>query len=295
MARLPSLAALRGVEAVARTGGFTRAAAELGVTQVAVSRQVARLERDLAVSLFERTPRGAVPTEAGARLQAALRGAFRDIEQALEAISTGGRQVLTVSVAPYFSARWLTPRLPRFLSRHPGVEVSLHHAYLPPDYRRDRIDLGINWGTGDWPDATAERVLKGDLTPVMSRALAERSPPARPADLARHTLLHEFEAAHWRAWFKAAGRAMPEHARLIRIDDTHALRRAILDGQGVGLLFEGMLEEDLAAGQLIRPFPISAEVGESYWLTTPKGREPPHKARLFRAWLRQEIAREPTC
>lgn len=264
------------------------------MTQVAVSRQVARLERDLGMALLQRTPRGAVPTAAGARLHATLRGAFHDIEQALEEIGADGRQVLTVSVAPYFSARWLTPRLPRFLADNPRLEVRLHHAYLPPDYRRDRIDLGINWGAGDWPDAKAELVLKGDLTPVLGRALAGAG-IGRPEDLARHALLYEFDAAHWRLWFEAAGSPMPPNARLLRIDDTHALRRAVLDGQGAGLLFERMLGEDLASGQLVRPFPVSADVGSSYWLTGPRGRDLPHKAKLFRTWLRREIAREPGC
>ncbi|MGE0213730.1 MAG: LysR substrate-binding domain-containing protein [Parvibaculaceae bacterium] len=296
MSRFPSLSALRTFEAVLRTGGFTRAAQELGVTQAAVSRQVARLEQDLGLRLLERLPKGIEPTEAGSRLSASLSRAFGDIARALEDIgASGDRQILTVSVAPYFSARWLTPRLPRFMGRHPEIDVRLHHSYLPPDHRRDRIDLGLNWGTGAWPGATSEMVLKGDLSPVMSRRLFERMQPRTPRDLARQPLLQEFGTEDWQKWFAAAGAAPPKTLKSRRIDDFHALRRAVLDEQGTGLFFVGLMEEDLASGQLVQPFPVTVDVGTHYWLNYPRDRALPRKAKLFRSWIRQEMAREPYC
>lgn len=296
MLRRPSLSALRTFEAVARLGGFTRAAAELGVTQAAVSRHMARLERELGMDLLVRGARGTEPTEAGATLFAALRRAFGDIEQALEEIGArGARETLTVSVAPYFSARWLTPRLPRFMGGNPRIDLRLHHSYVPPDFRRDRIDLGINWGPGDWPGTKSEPVLSGELTAVVNRSVFEDLAPKKPQDLARLTLLHEFDIAHWEAWFKTAGAKLPAEAKSLRIDDSHALRRATLDGQGAALFFVGLMQEDLASGHLVQPFPVTVDVGQGYWLNYPSERELPNKAKVFRTWLKQEIEREPYC
>ncbi len=296
MLRRPSLSALRTFEAVARLGGFTRAAAELGVTQAAVSRHMARLERELGIDLLVRGPRGTEPTDAGTRLFTALRRAFGDIEQALEEIGArGARETLTVSVAPYFSARWLTPRLPRFMGSNPRIDLRLHHSYAPPDFRRDRIDLGINWGSGRWPGTTSEPVLSGEFTAVVSRSVFDALKPKAPQDLARLTLLYEFDIAHWAAWFAKAGARLPQGAKGLQIDDSHALRRAVLEGQGAALFFAGLVQEDLASGLLVQPFPATVDVGSAYWLNYPSERELPNKAKVFRTWLKQEIEREPWC
>ena len=110
--RLPSLTALRSFEAVARHLSFTKAADELGVTQAAISRQVKALEAALSVILVVRGKAGNSLTDAGEQLFGGIHRGFDTIVQAIERISgSGNRQILNVSVAPFFSARWLTPRL----------------------------------------------------------------------------------------------------------------------------------------------------------------------------------------
>src|SRR5262245_35354236 len=229
--RFPSLSALKAFESVARTLSFTKSARELGVTQAAVSRQVKALEDELAVRLVARRPKGNVLTDAGEILFSGLYQAFGTIEQSVARITgSGAREILNVSVAPFFSARWLTPRLMSFFERHPDIELRLHHSYHPADHKREGIDLGINWGSGDWPGVKIEKVLDGSLTPVMS---SERHAPTRPTDLVDLTLLYEFDFEDWRLWFEQAGVPLNTPVKSLRLNDTHALSRAALDGHGV--------------------------------------------------------------
>lgn len=293
--RLPSLTALRAFEAVARTRSFTRAAAELGVTQTAVSRQVRALETALAVQLVNREPSGNSLTQAGEILFAGVYQGFDTIGRSVERITgSGSREILNISVAPFFSERWLTPRLMDFLELHPAVDVRLHHTYHPADHRREGIDIGINWGTGLWPGVKAEKLVDGAFTPVIAPALRTRlgSPPS-PEALAGLTLFYEFDIRDWQHWFAAAGTDMPAGVRSMRLSDTHALRRVALDGHGATLLFAGLIHSDLAEGRLVQPFPLTVNTGTDYYLNYPDDTPLPYRARLFRDWLLDEAALRP--
>lgn len=289
--RLPSLTALRSFEAVARTLSFTGAAAELGVTQAAVSRQVKALEASLSVTLVVRGKARNALTDAGEVLYGGLHRAFDSVEQAVARISgSGGREILNVSVAPYFSAYWLTPRLMSFFRRHPEIDLRLHHSYHPADFRREGIDIGINWGNGLWPGAKIELILPGDLTAVLSPALAAQAGKlTHPRQLLQLPLFYEFDLGDWKSWFEACGIAMPA-VESLRLSDSHALRRMALDGHGVALFFAAMMEDDLESGRLTRPFTTQVNVGANYYLNYPAEMELPSKVRKFRRWILEQTA-----
>ena len=291
---LPSLNALRMFEAVARRASFTQAADELGVTQAAVSRQVKRLEEEVGAVLFHRQHRSIALTRQGERLFRTVRRSFRDMATAVEALRPAGdEQVLTVSVSPYFSTTWLTPRLPSFFRLHPEISLRLHHSYNPPDYRQEEFDLGINWGHGNWPGIVAERVLSGAFTPLLSPRLVAGASRLRPVDLLGFTLLYEFELAHWRDWFAEAGVDLPRSAKALRIDDSHALRQAALDGQGAALFFWGLARHDVAARRLVQPFATRLEHGADYHLNYPRHAVRRPKVKLFRNWILGEVRKNP--
>ena len=292
--RLPSLNALRMFEAVARRASFTQAADELGVTQAAVSRQIKRLEDELGVALFVRHHRAIELTIEGNRLHDAVRRGFDEIGAAADEMqTTGDGETLSVSVSPYFSSAWLTPRLPSFFRLHPRINLRLHHSYDPPDYRQEPFDLGINWGRGKWPNIVAERVLTGAFVPLMGPRLVASSKALAPAELSRFMLLYEFRLDHWRDWFRQVGLTMPPHARSLRIDDSHALRQAALDGQGVALFFWGLARRDVATGKLLQPFTDRLEHGEDYYLNYPRYAARKAKVKLFRRWIVSEIRKSP--
>jgi LysR family glycine cleavage system transcriptional activator len=292
--RLPPLAALRMFEAVARRASFTQAADELGVTQAAVSRQIKRLEAELGVVLFVRHHRAIEPTAEGGKLYAAVHRAFDEIGTAVDEIETAeDSETLSVSVSPYFSSTWLTPRLPSFFRQHPRINLRLHHSYHPPDYRREAFDLGINWGHGNWPGIVAERVLTGDFVPLLSPRLARGKRTLEPAALLGLTLLYEFRLDHWRLWFKRLGLALPAQARSLRIDDSHALKQAAIDGQGVALFFWGLSRHDVATGKLFQPFAERLEHGEDYYLNHPRHALRKPKVALFQRWIASEVRKRP--
>jgi DNA-binding transcriptional LysR family regulator len=292
--RLPSLSALRSFEAVARTLSFTRAAQELGVSQAAVSRQMKALETVLSVRLVVRGGTGNVLTDAGEELYGGVHRAFEAIEQAVDRISgSQGREIINVSVAPFFSARWLTPRLISFFRRYPEIDLRLHHAYSPADFRREGIDIGINWGAGSWSGAKTELVLAGDLTPVLSPGLASKIGPLRhPNQLLKLFLLYEFNLDDWRAWFAMSDVAMPA-VDCLRLNDSHALRRMAIDGHGVALLFAELVADDLGSGRLVQPFPIKVNTGANYYLNYPADIDLPSKSTKFRMWIKEQIGRRP--
>jgi len=292
--RLPPLNALRMFEAVARRASFTQAADELAVTQAAVSRQIKRLEEELGAVLFLRHHRAIELTAEGDRLYQVVRRGLDEIGAMVEEMRQAGDDAtLNVSVSPYFSSTWLTPRLPGFFLRHPRIRLRLHHSYRPPDYRHEAFDLGINWGDGTWPGLAAERVLAGTLVPLLNPRRIGRTKPSEPAALLRLTLLYEFDLDHWRAWFRQAGIVMPSEVRSRRIDDSHALRQAALDGQGVALFFWGLAQRDIATGKLLQPFPARLEHGEDYYLNYPRHAIRKAKVKLFRKWIMDEISRAP--
>lgn len=288
--RLPSFAALRAFEAVARTRSFTRAAGELGVTQAAISRQVRALEQVLGVDLLERQAAGNVLTEPGRSLYSPLRDSLDRIEEAVRSVSSWPhRAVLTVSVAPFFSAAWLTPRIMTFITKHPAVDLRLHHSYEPPDHHRDRIDLGVNWGDGRWRRVSAEKILDGALTPVCSPAMAARFEElSTPAALLDAALFYEFSASDWMAWFALFDLHPADRLAATRIDDSHALRRAALEGHGLALICRTLVEEDLAVGRLVQPFDRTVDTGFHYFLNYPSDRELSSAAKAFRRWLLDE-------
>lgn len=287
---LPPFAALRAFEAAARHLHFTRAAEELGITQAAVSRQIKALEAELGITLIRREATSNELTEPGMVLFTSLRDSLDRIAHTIRMISSRPeRVILTVSVAPFFSSSWLTPRLMRFIKANPRIDLRLHHSYEPPDYRRDQIDLGVNWGPGKWTGVAAERLLDGSLTPLCSPEFLARSGEIRhPQDLIGKPLFYEFNPADWLGWFAASGMQLGQCPPATHLDDSHALRRMALDGHGVVLFFRSLVQADLASGRLVQPFSICVDTGAHYFISHPVNRELPSHARKFRRWLLAE-------
>ncbi|TQV83181.1 LysR substrate-binding domain-containing protein [Denitrobaculum tricleocarpae] len=289
---LPPFAALRAFEAVARTLSFTGAAQELGVTQAAISRQMRALEQELGVRLVERHPTHNSLSPAGSRLSVALREGMDIMEAGVRDVSSQpGQKILTVSVAPFFSASWLTPRIMGFIEANPGIDLRLHHSYEPPDYRRDQIDLGINWGHGQWPGVEAEKILDGSLTPVCApEFFGNRKQTLKPGDLIKQPLFYEFRREDWADWFAASGTTLSGLPAATKIDDSNALRRIAMEGHGIALFFRTLVEEDLAVGRMLLPFDVTVDTGNHYFLNYPSDRELSAGARRFRRWLQTQIS-----
>src|SRR5689334_20848898 len=148
---LPPLAAVRVFEATARHLSFTRAAAELGMTQAAVSYQIKLLEERIGVPLFLRRPRQVALTEAGQRFAPQVTEAFALLADAYAAVRGIAEGTLVISTIQTFASNWLARHLGSFHLLHPSLAVRLETQSRMVDFAREEIDVGIRSGGGKWP------------------------------------------------------------------------------------------------------------------------------------------------
>ena len=295
MARhLPSLSALRAFEAAARFESFKQAAEELRVSPTAVSHQIKLLERDLNQRLFRRRVRQVRLTEAGRILQAGLGEAFDRMATATaQCRRLTARATVTVGVGPILASTWLSPRLSRFWQRCPEIDLRLHHSPRAVDFRNSDIDLLIAWGAGDWRGVEVEELLRIRVTPVLSpQLLAGGEAPASPQDLAHYPLIHQRDHGAWQDWFAAAGLAPEAARRGVVIEDAHVGLQAAVAGQGIALGPLPFVDDELAAGRLVRPFALDVEPQGAYYLVYPKAALATSGCRQLRDWLVEEAGAE---
>ncbi len=291
--RLPPLSALRAFEAAARHLSFTRAAAELGVTQAAISHQVKLLEDQLGQPLFRRLTRRLLLTDAGQTLWPGVRDGFDRLAQAVqkvEASRDGG--VLTLSLTVSFAARWLVPRLGNFLKAHPEIDVKLTTTDRMVDFAREDVDAAIRHGDGTWPGLDSWRVICPVYTALLNPRLIKDQTLEKPIDLQRLPLLVESDDnVDWRAWFEASGCAWRPHRRMVEFDTTQMAVQAAIEGLGVALGPPEYFADELESGKLIQPFEVYIETDEAFFLVCPTGRAEEPKIKAFREWILAEAAK----
>ena len=286
--RLPPLNGLRAFEAAARHLSFTRAAAELNVTQAAISHQIRMLEERLAVKLFVRRNRTVLLSEAGQAYLPALRDAFDMIDQATDRLLRRDEtEPLVISSTASFATKWLVPRLAGFQALHPEIEVQLSTSFELVDFQRDAVDAAIRWGLGKWPGLSVERLFGQDLFPVCAPSLVKgRTGLKQPADLARATLLHTTTARDdWRLWLTAAGVKGVDPARGPVLDQLFTALQAAIDGVGVALGHTQMVERDIAAGRLVQPFDLTLPIEAAYYFVVPPSALKRRKVKAFHDWI----------
>src|SRR5512144_59858 len=282
--------AVRAFEAAARTQSLTRAAESLHLTHGAISHQIKALERDLGVALVARAGRGIRLTDEGERFATRVRAAFAELAAAVtEMTARANPRQLRVSVVPSFAARWLLPRIGRFLAAHPDVDLDVRANVAYVDFQRDDADVAIRYGYGDWPDLAVEHLLDDEYFPVCSPRLAHGRLPKKPEDLARYVLLRSSDEP-WKPWFDAAALDWPEASRGPMFNDSAHMMQAAAEGQGIALARRTLLGTDLQNGVLVRLFDVAMPSAKKFFLVYPARTAASAKLALFRDWLRHEIA-----
>lgn len=287
--RPPNFSALRAFEAAARHDNFSRAADELHLTHGAISHQVRALERELGRPLFVRNGKQVQATDEARVFARALAQAFADIAAAADAMRADTHaQRLTVTAIPSFAARWLAPRLGRFIDLHPAIEIVLQSSGQMQDLVRENIDVGIRFGKGHYPGMVVERLMGDVYYPVASPTYRGGALPATPQQLAQHVLLRSVEP--WAPWLQAAGLKLAEPAGGVMFDDMSLLIRSAVDGNGVALVRHVVAMQELAAGKLVRLFDLAVPSPDDYFFVTPPGAAARPQVMAFRAWVDDEIA-----
>lgn len=289
---LPPLNALRAFEAAARHLSFKDAAAELCVTQGAVSRHVQHLEEFLGLRLFERHHRQVKLTAAGASYSREARHALRHISRAtLHLTSSANDTLLRVKLPPTCAVRWLMPRLPLFHAVHPEISVQLTTSHGDVDFSRENIDVAIQYGSAAQENVTAEQLIREELVPVCSPRLMEGMPRVtRPRDLRRHMLLKSvLRRDDWPNWFCTVGlpRNFTTEGEIV-LENASLTYEAAAKGLGMALAQLAFIQDELEAGTLVVPIDRHLANPTGYFLLIPRERAQLRKTRAFRAWIMQE-------
>ncbi|WP_184655636.1 LysR family transcriptional regulator [Rhizobium soli] len=287
---LPSFSLLAAFEAAARSGSVTAAANELGLTQSAVSRQISALEKQLGVALFLRERQTIRLTLAGDAYAREVREALRRISNAslnLRANPSGG--TLNLGILPFFGARWLTPRIGRFLDLHPGVVVNLTTRLEPFDFRFDTLDAAIHFGSARWPGAALTFLMDEDVIPACSPDFLRKHAIRAPGDLVHAPLLHlNSRPDAWETWFRTAATEFDAlHGMLF--DQFATMVEAAVAGLGTALLPRFLIERELQQGLLVEAVAGGSMGTGQYYLAYPPDRATYPPLAVFRDWISREI------
>jgi LysR family glycine cleavage system transcriptional activator len=293
---LPPLSALRAFESAARLQSFSKAADELNVTPAAIIHQIAALEADLGVSLFNRRNRAVELTASARVLLPGLSEAFAGIQASVRRLrSHNDTGTVNVTASPTFAGKWLVQRLHRFQERYPDVDVRISATDTIVDLSRGDFDIAIRYGTGRYPGLIVELLLKNEVFPACSPHLLRGGPPLdTPADLLNHALIHDQQvdrdplAPTWSMWLKAAGVSDAAATHGLSFNNNVLALEAALAGHGVTLAYSTTAAADIAAGRLVRLFSLSLPDTFAYYVVTAPGALERPKVKAFRDWLRDE-------
>ena len=284
---LPNLSLLLAFDAVMREGSVTRAAADIGLTQSTISRLIQNLEEQLSLPLFIRHRKRLVPTEAAHRY-------YRDISAALDLIQRSSMSLianpeggtLDLAVLPTFGTRWLAPRLPQFLSAHPGVSINLTTKFSRFSFDAEPFDAVIYYGQDDWPDAAHLKLFDEKLTACASASFLAQTPVSTPADLGGMVLLLlPTRPDAWAAWFRGQGVSVPPQVNGMMIDQFSMMIQAAISGMGIALLPDYLARVEIAEGRLCPVLTPAVPGNGAYWLAWPLRKKELKPLQAFRNWL----------
>jgi LysR family glycine cleavage system transcriptional activator len=243
------------------------------------------------MQLFVRKIRSVSLTPVGASYAAEVRQSLDLLATATLAVSGQQSSVLTVSTLDAFASRWLVPRLFKFRRAYGDIDVRLSTSVKLADFVSDGIEIAIRYGRGQYPGVKTELLMQEDLSPVCSPALLQGPHPLRtPADLQYHTLIHDEFPIDWTMWLRMAEVEGVDPYKGPRFYSSEHVVQAAVQGEGVALGRSSLVDDDIAAGKLVRPFEFRLSAGLAYYLVYPPGALKRPKIKHFRDWIMSEVA-----
>lgn len=292
--KLPSTAALAAFDAAARHQSFTKAAAEMSLTQSAICRQIASLETFVGLKLFRRSRRGVTLTQAGMSYSAVVARRLDEVERdTLDLMATRGEGgAIELAAVPTFATRWLIPRLSDFAQRAPNVTVNIMPQSRPFLFEGTSFDAAIYAGDGHWPGTESMPLMREHLVAVCAPALIKPHTSITPAQFAPYPLLQQSTRPYaWRTWFDTHGVSHSHDLAGPRYELFSMLIQAALHGLGIALVPSLMVEEELAAGKLVVACDLPSAQDKTYYLVVPEWKADNPLLRAFSTWLADEARR----
>ncbi len=294
-----SLDLLRGFEAAARLLSFTSAAAELFLTQSAVSRQVQQLEQQLGVRLFERRTRALVLTEAGALYFREVAKALHQLREATEQVRARTAPIVRVTTTVTFASLWLVPRLAAFQSQHADISVHVVADNTVRDVERHSLDVAVRYCPPELVGTEAARLFGESVTPVCSPRLIKQRRISRPEDLMTLPLIELADPSgnvlwlSWKVWCEAMQLTGPSDGRGLVFSHYDQVIQAAVSGQGVALGRFPLVDQLLADGRLVVPLKgrqYATAQRRAYWMIVSPTARQRHEVKTFTDWLQAEVA-----
>lgn len=290
--KLSSLTALVALEAVARHRSISAAAREIGVTQAAVSRQIAALEEDFGRPLFVRAHRAVQPTAECLMLGRVLADNFYGMAEAIDAMRTTSKDVVTIGAPVAFSHLWLVPRLLRFRAVHPTAAFRVVSRDDRIDLDGGEADMVIRFGQGSFPDGDVVAKARDVILPVCAPGYAARQDLSAFPDCAFDLIEQDVPDRswyRWADWFAQTGTRPRQASATLRFTyftDTLAAARA---GAGIAMGWRMLLGDDLASGVLVRVGDREIISPAAYNLVVATGRRASSQVELVKSWLAAEL------
>ncbi|WP_282361186.1 LysR family transcriptional regulator [Pseudomonas sp. PS01300] len=288
---VPSMAALQCFEAAARHLSFTRAAQELHLTQSAVSKQVAQLEDMLRHHLFLRIRRRLQLTPAGALYLAEVNKILTQVDMSSRYILSYGQQteVLKVATQPSFGVRWLIPHLKGFGKRYPNIHLDICNEMEPFALLQNTADVVFFYGQGTWPGATCIELFGDEVVPVCAPELLQGHTLTEAGELAERVLLQSTSRPEaWHEWFLEQGLHSTNSYHGPRFDTFYMCVGAALSGCGVALVPRYLVEQELAEGKLVIPWPYAMRSSGAYFVAFAEHAAEVPKVRSLVEWIREQ-------
>lgn len=283
----PSLTQLRAFEAAARLQGFSQAARELNVTHAAVAQQVRALEARLSCELIYREGRGLKLTASGDKLAQALADGFGTIERAVADLANDtGKSPLHLTMTPAFATQWLMPRLGDFWTKHPDIPLLLHPEQRVVDLRRDRIDLGIRFGSGKWPGVEAELLASARYAIVAAPELLAGRNELSNREMSAMPWVIEQDWPEALAWLKERG-LKPDAMQITLMPNEELALAAARQGLGLHVEAIALVEQDVEEGNLVILSQITDDTLAYYIVTRPGPKRP--ELKTFVRWLKSAV------
>ena len=292
---LPRLDRLIAFEAAARLRSFTRAAAELNLTQSAISHSVKMLEADLGVALFRREHRSVHLTGEGRTLLNSVTQALNHLGAASRGLRATRPEPLRLYADVAMAQYWLLPRLARLQAALPGVLVDLIVSDSPSDALS--ADIAILQGDGVWPDRVSQHLFAEEIVPVCAPAYLDRFGPIDSVGaLASAELIDlKYDAwawANWSIWLTEMGVPHADLNRVLQSNLYAATMQLALDGAGIALAWRRLVEDDLLAGRLVVPVAAQLTMRTGYHLVCRPGQVQQPAYEGTKAWLLRELAEQ---
>lgn len=303
MRRLPPLNSIRAFEATARQLSFSKAADELNVTPGAVSQQVKVLEGYLNIKLFKRKNRMILLTDEGQICLPLLSKGLDKLLQGIDMIrELNIDKPLTITASPTFASRWLLPRLMSFRQQFPSIDVRIDATNDLADLINDDIDVGIRFGSGEYAGLEVDYLFSQSVIPVGNPSLLEgENLMHSPDDLKKQTLLHAHgdyfyidDNTHvdWEMWFATVGVDGIDASHGLHFSQYNLLIEAAIRGQGVALVGDAVISEELESGRLVKLFEeTDIPLMFSYYLAYSSNKANLPRVKIFRQWLLNEVKR----